>query len=108
MRHALPLRGFLVFTAYLAVAGPIKRPFRDTFVVGNLTREEARTYFFDYVVQFRKLPPGANEAWERVYEVCGGNPGLLLNCALKVAKFSSWKLGESCVLSCAALDLLLS
>jgi hypothetical protein len=104
----LPLRGFPVLTAYFAVAGPIKRPFRSSFVVGNLTREEARSYFFDYVVQFRKLPPGASEAWERVYEVCGGNPGDLRSCALEVAKLGSWELGESCVPTCAALDLLLS
>jgi hypothetical protein len=77
-------------------------------MVGNLTREEARTYFFDFVVQFRRLPPGANEAWGRVYGSCGGNPGLLLNCALKVAKFGSWELGESRMTTCVALDLLLS
>jgi hypothetical protein len=62
-------------------------------VVGNLTREEARTYFFDYVLPSCKLPPCANEAWGRVYEVCGGNPKELGTCAFEVAKFSSWKLG---------------
>ena len=91
----MPMLGFPIFIAYPAVTGPIKGPFRDIFVVGNLTREEARTYFFDYVMPFHEHPPGANEAWERVYEVCGGNPGLLGSCALKVAKFSSWELGAS-------------
>ncbi len=73
-------------------------------MVGNLSREEARTYFFDYVLPSFKLPPGANEAWERVYEVCGGNPGLLGTCAFEVAKFSSWELGTKCAhLHCVCL-----
>jgi hypothetical protein len=97
------LRLFQVFTAELALAGPIKRSFCSSFMVGNLTREEARTYFFDYVLPFRELPPGANEKWERVYDVCGGNPGDLRNCALEVAKFRSWELGALCVHTCAAL-----
>jgi hypothetical protein len=58
-----------------------------------LTCEEARTYFLEYVLPSCKIPPGANEAWERVYEVCGGNPGLLGTCAFEVAKFNSWELG---------------
>ena len=66
-------------------------------MVGNLASGEARTCFFDYILPFCKLPPGADAAWERVYEVCGGNPGLLRSCALEVTKFSSWKLGASCV-----------
>jgi hypothetical protein len=80
-------------------------------VVGNLAREEARTYFFDYVLPFHKHPPGADAAWERVYEVCGGNPGDLGCCALEVTKFSSWELGVSCCLlalclaSAAALSM---
>ena len=82
------------------LAGPIKRPFRSSFVVGNLAREEARTYFFDFVMPFHSLPAGATEAWERVYEVCGGNPGDLGTCALEVAKFSSWELGANdCLLA---------
>ena len=64
-------------------------------MVGNLTREEARIYFFKYVLPFHKLPPGANEAWERVYEVCGGCPGELGNCALEAAKNCDWDLGAS-------------
>ncbi len=70
-------------------------------MVGNLAHEEARMYFFDYVLPFHKHPPGADAAWERVYEVCGGNPGDLGCCALEVTKFSSWELGVSCVLACA-------
>ncbi len=65
-------------------------------MVGNLTREEARTYFFDYVLPFCKHPPGANEAWERVYEVCGGNPGLLLKCAGDGLAHGSWENGALC------------
>ena len=108
MRHALALRCFPVFTAYPAVAGPIKGPFRVSRVVGNLTRKEAHTYFFDYVLPSCKHPRGANESWQRVYDVCGGNPGLLLICASEASAFDSWELGESCVPTCAALDLLLS
>ncbi len=100
----LALRLFHVSLLSLC-AGPIKDPFRTSFVVGNLTGEEARTYFFDYVLPSAcKLPPGANEAWERVYEVCGGNPGLLGTCAFEVAKFSSWELGTQCAhLHCVCL-----
>ena len=54
--------------------GPIKGSSR---VLGNLSREEARTYFYIYNLPFRKHPPGETEAWERVYDVCGGNPGML-------------------------------
>jgi hypothetical protein len=75
-------------------------------VLGNLSREEARTYFFDYVLPFRNHQPGASEAWERVYEVCGGNPGLLLKCAGKAAALSSWELGALCVHTCDALPRL--
>ena len=63
------------------------------FWMGNLSREEARTYFFDYVLPKFKHLPGANEAWERVYEVCGGNPGLLKKCGSLAAGRRSWKLG---------------
>ena len=84
-------------------AGPIKSPFRSSFVLGNLSREEARTYFFDYLLPFRKHPCGASEAWERVYKVCGGNPGLLLKCTSKATALKSWELG-ACVraLLCSA------
>ncbi len=91
----------------MARAGPIKSPFRDSFVLGNLTREEARTYFFDYVLPFRMHPPGASEAWERVYEVCGGNPGELLKCAGNAAARGSWDKGALCghMLHSSALHL---
>ncbi len=77
-----------------ARAGPIKGPFRSSCVLGNLSREEARTYFFDYVLPFRKhAPSSASEIWERVYDVCGGNPGLLQLCTSKAAALRSWELG---------------
>ena len=74
--------------------------------MGNLSREEARKYFVNYVLPFRKHPPGANEAWERVYEVCGGNPGLLLKCTSKATALKSWELGAFVLaLHCTALHL---
>ena len=104
MRLALSLRCDCFKCSLLSLcSGPIKDPFRSSLVLGNLTREEARTYFFDYILPFRKHPPGAEEAWERVYEVCGGNPGLLRKCAGEVARFSSWELGALRVHACAAL-----
>ncbi len=63
-------------------------------MLGNLSREEARTYFFEHILPFRKhAPPGASEAWARVYDVCSGNPGLLQLCASKAAALGSWELG---------------
>ena len=62
-------------------------------MLGNLSREDARTYFFDYVLPFRKHPSGEIDAWERVYDVCGGNPGVLQLCASKAAALKSWELG---------------
>jgi hypothetical protein len=104
VRPAVSLRCDCFTCSLLSLcAGPIKDPFRSSFVVGNLTREEARTYFVDYVLPSCTLPPGANEAWECVYEVCGGNPGLLRKCAGEVAKFS-WELGTQCAhLHCVCL-----
>jgi len=68
-------------------------------VLGNLSCEEARTYFFDYVLPFRKhAPSSASEAWERIYRTCGGNPGLLQLCASKAAALRSWELG-ACALA---------
>jgi hypothetical protein len=85
---------FYASTDQVARAGPIKGPFRTPCVLGNLSREEARTYFFDYVLPFRKhAPSSASEMWERVYDVCGGNPGLLQLCASKAAALRSWELG---------------
>ena len=40
--YKLALRRVQMFTAQRALAGPIKSPFRSSFVVGNLSREEAR------------------------------------------------------------------
>ena len=37
----------------------------------------AAAAFYNYNLPFRKHPPGETEAWERVYDVCGGNPGML-------------------------------
>ena len=63
-------------------------------MVGDLSLEEARTYFFNYILPFRKhAMRGENEAWERVYGVCGGNPGLLLKCVGEAVAFNSWELG---------------
>ena len=63
--------------------------------MGNLSREEARTFFFDHVLS-SKAAPGASEAWDRVYEVCGGNPGALRNCAAN-ALAMDWDEGEPCM-----------
>lgn len=79
-----------------ALAGPIKSTFRSSFVVGNLVREEARTYFFDYVLPFRKHRTLDEQTWARVYEVCGGNPGLLQNCANEATARGSWAKGAAC------------
>jgi hypothetical protein len=72
-----------------------------------LSREEAHTFFFDYVLPFRMhAPSSASEAWERVYEVCGGNPGLLQTCAGKAAALNSWEHGARLhALHTAALQL---
>jgi hypothetical protein len=88
----LPLCSY-ASTDQFARAGPIKGPFRTSCVLGNLSGKEAHSYFFNYVSPFHKHPPGATEAWERVYDVCGGNPGLLQLCASTAARFDSWELG---------------
>lgn len=50
--------------------------------MGNLSCSEARTFFFDHVLPaYPRVAPGASEAWDRVYAVCGGNPGALRKCA---------------------------
>ena len=84
---------FLVFTAELALAGPIKAPFRSLFVIGDLAPDEAREFFFSVLLPSNKHPDGASEAWGRVYKVCGGNPGLLLKCVGEAAAYNSWELG---------------
>ncbi len=92
-------------TDQFVLAGPIKGPFRSSFVVGNLSREEAHTFFLHYVLASCEHPLGASEAWQRVYEVCGGNPNLLQLCASKAAAFDSWELGARFALHTAALQL---
>ena len=62
--------------------------------MGNLSREEARTFFVEHVLSAKEAP-GASEAWDRVYEVCGGNPGALRNCAGH-ALMMDWDAGELC------------
>jgi hypothetical protein len=62
--------------------------------MGDLSSEEARTFLFDHVLpSFPKAVPGASAAWERVYQVCGGNPGMLRNCAGE-ASVMGWDRGE--------------
>ena len=79
----------------LCFAGPIVAPFSNTYTIGNLSRDEARTFFFHHVLSSKEAP-GAIEAWDRVYEVCGGNPGALRNCATN-ALMMDWEEGEPCV-----------
>ena len=86
------------------LAGPITGPFRSPCVVGNLACEEARTFFFNYVLPSGVYPSGADEAWQRVYEVCGGNPGLLQKCAGEASAFNSWEDGAFCSICCFASD----
>ena len=65
-------------------------------MVGNLCESEAKS-FFETIV----LPrfPGSlshsctDEAWSRVYEVCGGNPGALASCAQEAHARRSWSSG---------------
>jgi hypothetical protein len=65
--------------------------------MGNLSFEEARTFLFDHVLPSYPLAvPGAIEAWKHVYEVCGGNPGMLRNCAGEASAFG-WDAGELCM-----------
>ena len=62
--------------------------------MGNLSSTEARSFFFDCVLPaLPKVAPGASEAWDRVCEVCGGNPGALRNCASR-ASVMDWGKGE--------------
>ena len=81
-------------TRLTLLAGPVKEDFRATVVVGNLARDEAHAFFFNYVMPFvTHLPPVETDTFARVYEVCGGNPGLLPKCASKAAALCSWELG---------------
>jgi len=51
---------------------------------------------------FSGTPPDACSAWERVYEVCGGNPGLLYICASDAAAFGSWETACASIVQTAA------
>ena len=55
--------------------------------------DEARKFFYDVLLPRCDHPDGAGDAWERVYKVCGGNPGLLLKCVGEAAAYDSWELG---------------
>ena len=72
-------------------AGPVKEEFRDTLFLGNLSRDEAHSFFFQHVLPTFSYAPDSRGAWDRVYEVCGGNPGLLRKCASSAAAFGSWE-----------------
>ena len=54
---------------------------------------------------FSGTPPDACSAWERVYEVCGGNPGLLYICASDAAAFGSWETACASIVQTAATDI---
>jgi hypothetical protein len=70
--------------------------------MGNLSREEARKFFFNHVLSSKEAP-GASEAWDRVYAVCGGNPGALRNCAVN-AFTMDWDEGEPCMAAAELSD----
>ena len=69
----------------------MKEEFRDTLFLGNLSRDEAHSFFFQHVLPTFSYAPDSRGAWDRVYEVCGGNPGLLRKCASSAAAFGSWE-----------------
>jgi hypothetical protein len=76
----------------------------DVEVLGNLTEEEARKFFYgdgvaggwDGIIndpfEVDKVPAGADEQWPAIYERCGGNIGLLTKCVLKARKFGKWEI----------------
>ena len=69
----------------------MKEEFRDTLFLGNLSRDEAHSFFFQHVLPTFSYAPDSRGAWDRVYEVCGGNPGLLRKCASSAAASGSWE-----------------
>lgn len=76
-------------------AGPITALNRSIYFLGNPSKEEAHTYFFQNLLPTYPLAaPGVEEAWDRVYEVCGGNPGLLRIVASNQALSMDWNNGE--------------
>lgn len=76
-------------------AGPVKAPFRRPVVVGNLGQEEASLYLERCVLPFYAWLSllCTEEAWSRVYGVCGGNPGALESCTLEACAGRSWDVG---------------
>ena len=79
-------------------AGPVKEDFRSTIVLGNLARDEAHALFLNYALpSITHLPPAETDTFARVYEVCGGNPGLLNKCATEVAAKGCWEEGMYCL-----------
>ena len=98
------VRHITILTLPHLLTGPIKAPNRSSCVVGNLEAEEAKRFFFDYVLCSDQYPEDADKAWERVFEVCGGNPGLLLKCAGEANAFDSWEQGMLLVPSASLLS----
>jgi hypothetical protein len=68
----------------------VKEDFRETFFLGNLSRDEAHEFLVQHVLPTFSRAPDCHAAWDRIYEVCGGNPGLLRKCASSAAAFGSW------------------
>ena len=69
----------------------MKEEFRETIFLGNLSRDEAHEFFVQHVLPCFSRAPDSRDAWDRVYEVCGGNPGLLRKCASSAAAYGSWE-----------------
>ena len=64
----------------------MKAAFSTTFTMGDFSAEEARTFFFEYIIpSFPSYAAGASEAWGRVHKACGGNPGLLRKVAIEAS-----------------------
>ena len=55
--------------------------------------------------RFSGVPPDACSAWDRIYEVCGGNPGLLYICAGDAAAFGSWEAACASIVQTATTDI---
>ena len=72
-------------------------------VVGDLTEEEAREFFFgdggkgtwkgiiNYSSSPKPVPPGAEEYWPAIYERCGGNVGMLKRCVIEARATERWQ-----------------
>ena len=83
----------------------MKAAYRRPTVVGNLSRDEAHGFFLQHVLPRFSGVPDACNAWERVYEVCGGNPGLLYICASDAAAFGSWETSCTSIVQTAMTDI---